>query len=284
MNNKGGRIAANFRRGNLGEDLAIQLFRPFCAVANVPREEDYGIDFIGTLLRKNGRVYSAEDSFIAQVKVNTSPVFSFEGEGVDWLKNLKLPYFPITVNVEENSVSVYSLNQWHHPIFTSILTKYNFCVTGEFYEGDGHDDFNLGDPIMKWTIQDIRHPAFQNWAFKIMKEIIQIESENFLFGELWRFKKFSCDTFKFDSLNPEPQLDNIIRSTLEIPPGIKNKVEQILNRAFASFPSWVSNQVFDEDKSQTLLDIKKNLLELNFNPDPSNTWEIIAEEMKEYFD
>lgn len=42
----GGRIAANFRRANIAEGIAIQVFRPFAAIATVPRDEDYGVDFI----------------------------------------------------------------------------------------------------------------------------------------------------------------------------------------------------------------------------------------------
>ncbi len=45
-----------------------------------------------------------------------------------------------------------------------------------------------------------------------------------------------------------------------------------------------SNQHYDEDKSQILLDLKNNLRQLNFDPDPSNTWEEIAIEMKEDFE
>lgn len=83
VKNIGGRLAANFRRANIAEGLAIQMFRPFSAVSPVPREEDFGIDFIGTLIKKDGRTLVAEDSFVVQIKTVSSPIFSFSGEGIE---------------------------------------------------------------------------------------------------------------------------------------------------------------------------------------------------------
>src|SRR4051794_14722689 len=97
--NIGGRLAANFRAANIAEGLATQMLRPFAAVAPVPREEDYGIDLIGTLMRRSGRVYVAEDSFFLQIKTKTSAAFPFYGDGVLWLRELDLPYFPVVADL-----------------------------------------------------------------------------------------------------------------------------------------------------------------------------------------
>jgi hypothetical protein len=279
----GGRIAANFRNANIAEELAILLFKPFCAIATVLRQEDYGIDFIGTLLRKNGKVLSAEDSFIAQIKVYSSPVFQFAGEGVDWLRNLKLPYFPVLVNLKESSVSIYSLNQWLHPIFTSVVQKFNFVVENDYNEGDGLDDFNLGNPIMEWSINDIIHKDFHAWAHNVFKRFVEIESKNFQFGRLWRFEQFDCDTFRFDPENPIPNLKLIKTTTLEIPPGMPNDVKEIIDRALASLPFWIDNQQYESDKSDALLDLKRVLKDLEIDPDPENIWEEIAKGMRRYY-
>jgi hypothetical protein len=277
---KGGRIAANFRNANIAEELAILLFKPFCAIANVLRQEDYGIDFIGTLLRKNGKVLSAENSFVAQIKIQSSPVFQFSGEGVEWLRNLELPYFPITVNLNDSSVSVYSLNSWLHPIFTSIVSKYNFVVQNEFCVGDGLDDFPLGNPIMVWSITDAVQADFPFWAYSIFKKFVEIESNNFQFGRLWRFEQVECETFRFSKENPNPEIDLIKTSILEIPPGMPEDVKQIIDRALASLPNWIQNQQYDIDKSESLLDLKRALKELNIDPDPNDNWEEIAKNMK----
>lgn len=283
MKDKGGRIAANFRNANIAEELAILLFKPFCAIAHVPRQEDYGIDFIGTLLKKNGKVFSAQDSFVAQIKIQSSPIFEFSGEGVTWLKSLHLPYFPITVYLNKSSVSVYSLNKWHHPIFTSILSKYNFVVQNDFCEGDRLDDFPLGDPIMEWSIEDTTHERFAEWAYSIFKIIVGIETRNFQFGGLWKFEKFDFETFKFNPENPVPNTELIKTSILEIPPGLPEDVKKIIDRALSSLPDWIDNQIYDDDKSETVIKLKNALKDLNLDVGSDEKWEIIAQEMKDYY-
>ena len=262
---KGGRIAANFRNANIAEELAILLFKPFCAIANVPRQEDYGIDFIGTLLKKNRKVYSAQDSFVAQIKVKSSPIFEFSGEGITWLRSLQLPYFPITVDLNSSSVSVYSLNEWHQPIFTSNLTKYNFVVQNDFCEGDGLDDFPLRYPIIEWSIKDTKHEMFAEWAFNILKIIVKIETRNFQFGGLWRFEQFDFETFKFNPENPVPNTELIKTLLLEIPPGLPEDVKQIINRALSSLPDWIANQIYEDDKSKTIIKLKNALKDLKLD-------------------
>ncbi len=280
---KGGRIAANFRKANIAEELAILLFKPFCAIANVTRQEDYGIDFIGTLLKKNGKVYSAQDSFVAQIKIQSSPVFQFSGEGIEWLKSLRLPYFPITVNLKESSVSVYSLNKWYPPIFTSILTDYNFVVQNDYCEGDGLDDFSLGDPIMEWSIEDTTDENFAEWAYSILKVIVEIETRNIQYGNLWKFEQFHIETFRFDSNNPVPKTDKINTSIIEIPPGLPDEVIKVINRAISSLPDWIANQDYESDKSKAVIKLKNALKELNIDAGSEEKWDFIAQEMKEYY-
>ena len=46
---KGGRLAANVRPGQIAEGFAVQMLRPFAAIAQLAQEEDYGVDLIGRL-------------------------------------------------------------------------------------------------------------------------------------------------------------------------------------------------------------------------------------------
>ena len=116
----GGRIAANFRRANIAEGLAGQMLRPVAAIAPVPREEDHGIDFIATLLRRDGRCFVAEDSFVTQVKTHTAARFEFQGVGIRWLRQLRLPYFPMVVDFSAASVSLFTLNRWNRVIHPTL--------------------------------------------------------------------------------------------------------------------------------------------------------------------
>ncbi len=185
---QGGRIAANPRHANIAEGIAIQMFRPFAAVAPVPREEDHGIDFIGTIMQKNGKVLSTGDSFVAQIKTHTAATFSFAGEGIDWLRNMKLPYFPIVMNLDTSTLQLFTLNEFHLPLHASPFARYDFCVRNDHTEWDRPGNFPLYEPIMQWTIQDCAHEVFPEWAFTLLKRIVAIESNNFRYGPMWRFE------------------------------------------------------------------------------------------------
>ena len=58
-----GRQNTNFRSGNLTEYFGMLLLKGIAAVADVPRPEDFGLDAIATLLRRDsdGNSY-AEDA------------------------------------------------------------------------------------------------------------------------------------------------------------------------------------------------------------------------------
>lgn len=75
--NVGGRLAANFRAGTIAEVFAANLMQTFAAIAPIPRHEDYGLDLVGILLKRMGKVYLAENSFVAQVKIRTAANFAY---------------------------------------------------------------------------------------------------------------------------------------------------------------------------------------------------------------
>lgn len=279
--NKGGRLAANFRRANIAEGLAIQMFRPFSAISPVPREEDYGIDFIGTLIKKEGRVLTAEDSFLVQIKTATSPIFSFSGDGIEWLRNLKLPYFPVVADLNLGKVSIYTLNSFHFPLFTSIVNTYNFVVQNDHNEGDGLDDFPLGDPILEWSLTDCINPGFAEWAYNVFIPFVRIEANNFRYGKLWRFEQFNAETYRFDSSNSIKSPLKIPIEIMEISPGDGEVIQSTLRAVIGPFANWASNQIYKGDKSSSLLKLREALRELDFDPDPENHWDEIAEDMKD---
>jgi hypothetical protein len=274
---QGGRLAANFRNANIAEGLAIQMFRSFAAIAPIPREEDYGIDFIGTLIRKEGKALVAEDSFLVQVKVATSPIFSFSGDGVNWLRNLKLPYFPVVVDLTLGMVSVYSLNKFHRVIYPSLVNTYNFVIQNEHCDGDGLDDFPLDDPIMQWTLNDCTHPDFSRWAYSVLKPFVIIEAGNFRYGHLWRFEQFTTETFRFTPGTADSIKINT--DVITIPPGNGEVTCNILKEIIGPFANWVSNQTVNDDKGDELLKLRDALRGLSFDPDPENTWDQIASRM-----
>src|ERR1700677_3083568 len=77
----------NYRTGDRAEDLGIFLLRAFCAVAPIPRQEDFGLaDAVATLLRPENRFWYAEDSFLVQFKSRTEKEVELRGPVFDrWL-------------------------------------------------------------------------------------------------------------------------------------------------------------------------------------------------------
>src|SRR5947208_3278723 len=85
----------DFRSGDWNEEFGILMLKAFAAVAYVPRQEDFGLDAISTLLRddKNSRYLYAEESFYVQLKSESEKTISYDGDSIRWLKKLELPLF-----------------------------------------------------------------------------------------------------------------------------------------------------------------------------------------------
>jgi hypothetical protein len=275
-NNIGGRIAANFRKANIAEGVAMQLLRPFAAIAPVPREEDHGIDVICTLLREEPRTLVAEDSFVVQIKTHTSAAFEFQGDGIAWLRQLTLPYFPLVMNLDTGTASLYTLNRFHMPIHTSLVSRYVFCV-----EGDDMDDFPLHEPLMEWSLADCAHPQFRKWAYSVLKPAVRIEAGNQRFGRMSRFVELVGGPYYFSARTDTgaAMVPPAAGSILQAGPGDRAAILDTLRHTLGPFANLVSNTDWTDDKSQDLLQLRTTLRRLGLDPDPDGTWDELALEM-----
>jgi hypothetical protein len=96
----------NYRFGDRAEGLGIVLMQMFCAIAPVPRQEDFGIvDAVATLLRRDGRLVYAEDSFSVQFKSRTERVVKYVGERFDALLNQELGLFIAQVDLSRADIN-----------------------------------------------------------------------------------------------------------------------------------------------------------------------------------
>ena len=164
------------------------------------------------------------------------------------------------------------------PIFVSIVNVYNFVIQNEFNEGDGLNDFPLGNPIMEWSLTDCTHPDFASWAYNVFKPFVKIEADNFKYGRLWRFQTFNTETYKFDKSKPLKELVIIPTKIVEIPPGEGKVILSILKTVIGPFANWAFNQPENRKKGASLLKLRDCLRELNFDPDPENEWNDIVDE------
>jgi len=279
---QGGQLAANPRRGNIAEGIAIQLFRPFAAVAPVPREEDHGIDFIGTLLKRKGRCLIASGSFGVQIKTHTAATFSFAGDGISWLRGMKIPYFPVVMNLESSTIQLFTLNKYHFSLHASPFDRYDFCAINDFTEWDRPGNFPLYEPIMQWSIHDCSHELFSDWAFSILERVVAIESNNFRYGPMWRFVRISGGPYTFnETLLSDADLP-AEGDVMEVAPGNGAEIENALRQTIGPFVNHVSNRIFADDRSQDILQLRESFRRLGFDPDPDHRWDEIAAEMVEY--
>lgn len=281
----GGRIAANFRRANIAEGLAGQMLRPMAAIAPVPREEDHGVDFVGTLLRREGRCFVAEDSFLVQVKAKTAARFELQGDGIRWLRQLRIPYLPMVVDLETVTAELFTLNEWHRVLHATLVDKYVFVLDDDMENDPCDEFFSLGEPLMRWTIGDCVHPDFPTWASSVLKPAVQIETINQQYGPVWRFTELVGGTYEFSkrgannlAVDP-PRSGNI----LEMAPGNRESILEALRCVIGPFANVVSNAGYNDDRSRDLLQLRDSFRRLGFNPDPDGRWDENARKMSEYF-
>lgn len=175
----GGQIA-NYRTGNRAEWLGIGLLKSICAVAHVPREEDFGLfDAVATLLRREGPLLYPEDSFVIQFKSRTVPDISYEGERFQALLNQELAMFVAKVDLTEARIDLFSLAPvLSHPNITSgdsLVLKF----------GGGSESFNptsrqacLTKPALTWTTADTENRDFQADAYRVLKKWLELDRQN----------------------------------------------------------------------------------------------------------
>ena len=279
----GGRLAANFRMANIAEGIAAQMLRPIAAIAPVPREEDHGIDLIATLLRREGRCFVAKDSIVIQVKTHTAARFAFKGDGIRWLRQLRLPYFPMVADLTTASVSLFTLNRWHHVIHAGLVDKYVFVMDDDMENDPGDEFFALGDPLMRWSFADCIDPDFPNWAYSVLKPAIHIETMNQQYGPMWRFIELVGNSYSFAKRDAKGRAVDPPRagSVLELPPGDLDAILGGLRCVIGPFANLVSNTLYPEDRSGDFLQLRDSFRRLGFEPDPLGRWDAIAQEMAE---
>lgn len=273
----GGRLAANFRAANVAEGLAFQMLRPVAALSPVPREEDYGIDAIGTLIRRTGRVYVAEDSFCVQIKTRTSANFPLSGDGIKWLRELSLPYFPVVVDLRSATLSLFTVN--HHRLAFArdvLVSSMNFTL-----DGSGPDDFPLGDPLLTWSVDEAADPDFPSWAHSVLKPAIRVEAWNqhFAPARSIRILNYETQLFRARKADGTAAFPPTPGDLLHIPPGDGEFIRKTVTDILEPFAAWISNASRHAHQGDELLKIRDALRRLNLDPDPSNKWDEIAADM-----
>ena len=175
-----GSLDANFRRGHLAEVVGVWMMGAFCSVVQVPQEEDFGLDAIATILRRDGRSLYPEDSFCIQFKAASIRKIEYKPKGYIWLGKLTIPLFIGSVDLTTQEVSLYTT---HHIICQTDFDRYHSVVMHldecPDRDLDGVLHRYLGRPVLRWTSQDGESKDFQKQAYAVLKTWMSLEQNHY---------------------------------------------------------------------------------------------------------
>jgi hypothetical protein len=194
-----GRRSTNLRKGDLAEGLGIEMLRAFTAVAPVPRSEDIGVDVICTLLRPDGAMQYAEDSFYVQIKSASIFEITYQDDSYSWLCELFLPIFIARVNLVAAQIEIFSMQR--------VFTRVKHSSKGvKVYLGECNEDLSqniclisLGQPILQWGFSEIAEESFHDHKYKIMKAWVRHEQRNRLLRQAYRCQELEWSINKLPS-------------------------------------------------------------------------------------
>jgi len=171
---------ANYRSGDRAEALGVVMLQAFCAVASIPRQEDFGLaDALATLLRRDGRFLYAEDSFLVQFKSRTEKVIVYEGEMFDALLAQDVSVFIGHVNLRRSQIELHSLGPGlAHP--NIMQAKGLVAHLGQHPMGLKGDVLHvrLDRPVLKWNTSDLEESSFTTNAYQVLKKHLEVERWN----------------------------------------------------------------------------------------------------------
>ncbi len=170
----------NYRTGDRAEDFGIFLLRAFCAVAPIPRQEDFGLaDAVATLLRPEGRFWYAEDSFLVQFKSRTEKKVTLERPVFErWLAQ-DLSILVGRVNLIENTIELFTVgaalfDRRVHEATGLVL----WLMDGEEGLRDGVLHLRLEKPILRWSAADTEEIEFTDRTYAVLKHWLKLERWN----------------------------------------------------------------------------------------------------------
>lgn len=113
-----GRRGAAFHEGDRSEYLVTFLLSSVAAVTPITRQEDYGIDFLCALTRKEGPSLYIGKEFAIQAKSDSEKYVLYGGFDrrkrwkewqIKWLYSQGYPLFIVSVDKNEWRIKLYSL-------------------------------------------------------------------------------------------------------------------------------------------------------------------------------
>lgn len=179
-----GRLSRNFRLGHRSEDIGVVFFRTFSAVSSIRQEDDTGNDLVSTLLRKDGNLLFAENSFFVQIKSVSVTEVIYKNDEINWFINQDLPFFICTVDKEKDIIKIYTTNRAYQIIGGGSCSELKLLLDDSpvgylpniRYEDDSAL-ISLGPPIIISSLQESFKESEAQRIYDILKIWSTLEHE-----------------------------------------------------------------------------------------------------------
>lgn len=163
----------NRRSGDRAETFGVSLLQSFCAVAQVPRPEDFGLfDAVATVLRPEGKLVYAEETFLVQFKSRTEKSICYEHEKLLALRSSHLSLFIGRVDMTKSEVELFSLMRaLSHPNISDTTRLTVHLDPHVFSLEEGIMEISLGPPILKVDASGLENRDAQAANYHIVRRL-----------------------------------------------------------------------------------------------------------------
>lgn len=188
----------SIRKGDRAEYITQGIFSALGYSLPVLRQEDFGLDFLCTLVESAGKVSFPTKSFTVQLKTNyNNIVYDISNKPkAKWLLENNLPFFICYFDTKENRVDFYSCSMLFHYLITKPpkATKISFRMTSkngnsviylnQYKDSNKIFKIDLGHPFLSISIHDLADETrIQNFR-RILDKVLIRENENIVYRNL----------------------------------------------------------------------------------------------------
>ena len=255
---------SNYRSGDRAEEFGKFLMSKFCALASVPRQEDFGLfDAVATLLRKDGKFLHAEDSFSVQFKSRSTRSVEYKAsERFNALLNQELSLFIVQADVLKADIKLYSVGAAlaHANIndakgLVVYLTSTKKRVGGLDEEGILH--ISLRSPALHICMADLegRDATGAETAYTVLKRWLALDRANRRYRPMGRSIQIRWQTNEVPSegvISLMSHPDRLETTLTEIVPVVEQlctlaRQEPELAAPVLQIRSWMQSRGIDPD-------------------------------------
>lgn len=203
-----GKRDRNLRSGDLAEGLALLAFREFSAVAPFPREEDFGIDAMCTLIREEGRALIPENTFAIQIKACSVREIELDQGQLHWLASVDVPFFHVLVDRQTTSLELYTY-EWIHALHFEGAATFTVDRPDDaafFQAQPGLISFKparawLGPPILRLSLSELVERDGRRKVYSLLKIWCDIVASIIRVREHNMYPKYRWNTGEAPSLH-----------------------------------------------------------------------------------